>query len=204
MNKKKVGIIIIVIVFALIISFFLYQDYANQIDRENFNKTIKTASDLENITDRNYVAVFDKGSIALDDFIIYETAETKNITEEINILEQYKNQTRNDTYKEYLEIQINRLTLEKRWHEADIEENNIIKQYQNGEISLITCTSRRKNIQSQKDNLDNQKDTEKINSINYLEKHPDLNKTLTELDIDEDFNTLEWNETGNNRLITFK
>lgn len=204
MNKKKVGIIIIVIVFALIISFFLYQDYANQIDRENFNKTIKTASDLENISDENYVAMYDKGSITLDDRILHQNSDIKNTTDEINILEQYKNQTRNDTYNEYLEIQINRLTIEKRWYETDNKELDLMKKYRNGEISQTTYNSKYKDIKSQKENLNQQSDTEKTNSINYLEKHPDLNKTLTELDIDEDFNTIEWDGTGNNTVLYLK
>ena len=64
-------------------------------------------------------------------------------------------------------------------------------------ICLLQHFFPNKDIDSQKNRTENQIDVEKTNAINYLEKHPHLNKTLTDLEIDEDFSTIEWGGTGN-------
>ena len=185
MRKQNIGIILIVLIIG-VLSFFLYSNYADEQDRINFNKTIKTASDLENVTDKNYVAIYDKGSMSVDEVIAFEKNDIENLTREIDLLNKFKNQTRNSTYKDYLEIEVNRLTYEKRVHE-----------YLNGDMSSSAFFSRQKDIDSQRNRTENQIDVEKTNAINYLEKHPHLNKTLTDLEIDEDFSTIEWGGTGN-------
>lgn len=178
-----------------------YHSFYTQImpmnNRINFNKTIKTASDLENVTDKNYVAIYDKGSMSVDEVIAFEKNDIENLTREIDLLNKFKNQTRNSTYKDYLEIEVNRLTYEKRAHETCLESYNLYKEYLNGDMSSSAFFSKQKDIDSQKNRTENQIDVEKTNAINYLEKHPHLNKTLTDLEIDEDFSTIEWDGTGN-------
>lgn len=135
MRKQKIGIIIIVLIIIGVLSFFLYSDYADEQDRINFNKTIKTASDLENVTDKNYVAIYDKGSMSVDEVIAFEKNDIENLTREIDLLNKFKNQTRNSTYKDYLEIEVNRLTYEKRALESYLESYNLYKEYLNGDMS---------------------------------------------------------------------
>lgn len=197
MRKQNIGIIIIVLIIIGVLSFFLYSNYADEQDRINFNKTIKTASDLENVTDKNYVAIYDKGSMSVDEVIAFEKNDIENLTREIDLLNKFKNQTRNSTYKDYLEIEVNRLTYEKRAQESCLESYNLYKEYLNGDMSSSAYFSRQKDIDSQINRTSNQGDVEKTNAINYLEKHPHLNKTLTDLEIDEDFSTIEWGGTGN-------
>lgn len=135
MRKQNIGIIIIVLIIIGVLSFFLYSNYADEQDRINFNKTIKTASDLENVTDKNYVAIYDKGSMSVDEVIAFEKNDIENLTREIDLLNKFKNQTRNSTYKDYLEIEVNRLTYEKRAHETCLESYNLYKEYLNGDMS---------------------------------------------------------------------
>lgn len=123
--------------------------------------------------------------------------DIENLTREIDLLNKFKNQTRNSTYKDYLEIEVNRLTYEKRALESYLESYNLYKEYLNGDMSSSAFFSRQKDIDSQINRTGNQIDVEKTNAINYLEKHPHLNKTLTDLGIDEDFSTIEWDGTGN-------
>lgn len=197
MRKQNIGIIIIVLIIIGVLSFFLYSNYADEQDRINFNKTIKTASDLENVTDKNYVAIYDKGSMSVDEVITFEKNDIENLTREIDLLNKFKNQTRNSTYKDYLEIEVNRLTYEKRALESYLESYNLYKEYLNGDMSSSAFFSRQKDIDSQINRTGNQIDVEKTNAINYLEKHPPLNKTLTDLELDEDFSTIEWGGAGN-------
>lgn len=135
MRKQNIGIIIIVLIIIGVLSFFLYSNYADEQDRINFNKTLKTASDLENVTDKNYVAIYDKGSMSVDEVIAFEKNDIENLTREIDLLNKFKNQTRNSTYKDYLEIEVNRLTYEKRVHETCLESYNLYKEYLNGDMS---------------------------------------------------------------------
>lgn len=65
------------------------------------------------------------------------------------------------------------------------------KKAKTGELNPYDALSRVKEINNQSTEVNNKVNTEKINAINYLEKHPNLNKTLTDLGIDEDFNTYE-------------
>ena len=79
MRKQNIGIIIIVLIIIGVLSFFLYSNYADEQDRINFNKTLKTASDLENVTDKNYVAIYDKGSMSVDEVIAFEKNDIENL-----------------------------------------------------------------------------------------------------------------------------
>lgn len=170
----------------------------NYCDRENFNKTIKTVSDFENRTDINSIAFVDTSPVTLDEAVSFEKSFNENITIEINILNQYKNQTSNKTYQEYVDIEVNRLIYEKRSAELTLEICDLWKKAKTGELNPYDALSRVKEINNQSTEVNNKVNTEKINAINYLEKHPNLNKTLTDLGIDEDFNTYKLDGGGPN------
>lgn len=197
MKKKTIGIILLLIIL-IIGSFFLYMEYMNYCDRENFNKTIKTVSDFENRTDINSIAFVDTSPVTLDEAVSFEKSFNENITIEINILNQYKNQTSNKTYQEYVDIEVNSLIYEKRSAELTLEICDLWKKAKTGELNPYDALSRVKEINNQSTEVNNKVNTEKINAINYLEKHPNLNKTLTDLGIDEDFNTYELDGGGPN------
>lgn len=203
MNKKKLAITVVIVVILAAGIIYATNNYLDEQDRKQFNQTIQLASTMENISDINYVRMCDKGIIKIDDDITTTEDHLKNMTNEINVMEEFKNKTRNETYRQYLQIQIDRLTSEKRFHELSLEDTKAYKRYRNNEISLSVYRHCQNSSKTQQDEVSKQTDQKKTEAITFLEKHPDLNKTLVDLKIDEDFNTLEWGGDGDKNSVLY-
>ena len=120
MNKKKLAIRVVIVVILAAGIIYATSSYLDEQDRKQFNQTIQLASTIENISDIAHVKKWDKGTIKVEDDITSTEEEIKNTTDEIKVLEEFKNSTRNETYRQYLEIHIDRLPVEKRYEEAYI------------------------------------------------------------------------------------
>ncbi len=203
MNKKKLAIRVVIVVILAAGIIYATSSYLDEQDRKQFNQTIQLASTIENISDIAHVKKWDKGTIKVEDDITSTEEEIKNTTDEIKVLEEFKNSTRNETYRQYLEIQIDRLTVEKRYEEAYIPYMHAYQKYKKGEMSLSNLNSQKNSSSIQVDELVKQSNQKKTDAINFLEKHPDLNKTLVDLKIDEDFNTLEWGGDGDKNSVLY-
>lgn len=197
MKKTRIIIIVLIIIIIGLVSFTAYNNYANQQDNLKFNQTMKTASDLENVTDDNYAKLYEKETINVDDVITHMQSRSDNMTQEIDILTQYKNNTRNETYKAYLDIEVNRIKQERIHTENEQQYAQYYKDYKEGKISLSKLLNHKKDIENYSEEASTQTSVYKGEVVDYLKEHPDLNKTLVELKIDEDFSTQEYGGTGN-------
>ena len=91
----------------------------------------------------------------------------QTIDQEINILLEFNKTTSNDTQKQYIDLQVKRLELEKATYKQMIEDqvlgNEIINSYANAVNDVKTET------------------------MTFLTTHPDLKENLESWNIDEDF-----------------
>ena len=204
MNKKTKTIAGIIIIILLVCSAFVaYNYYSNLKDREEFNSTIKNASNLENVTDQNYYDLYAKGSEKTENLIVFFESKIDNNTQIINNLTEFKNKTSNETYKEYLTIEINRLQAETDYHKQDLKYAQSYKQYKDGDISASQMRSISSDVLDEQELYVGQGEDYKQEAVDFLKEHPELNETLIGLDIDEDFNQNELDGAGESEGIRF-
>ncbi len=179
--------------------------YKNEMDNREFKEVLKNVSDIENITDKNYASVYSGKSISIDDYIIFSQSDSDNASKEINMLKEFKNKTFNQTQKDYLEIQINRLEKEKLSHEKDVDLGNQCKRYYNGEITASKYSDLQKTNAEERDKINSEVSKIKDETIIYLDNHRELKAILEEIDVDEDFYINEkGGTTGNGRVYFTK
>ena len=99
MNKKFKIISIIIVILLLIIGVYAFITYKNEMDNYEFKEVIKNASDIENITDKHYAEVYSGRSISIDEYLIFTKSDSDNISQEMDILREFKNKTSNQTQK---------------------------------------------------------------------------------------------------------
>lgn len=205
MNKKFKIISIIIVILLLIIGVYAFITYKNEMDNYEFKEVIKNASDIENITDKHYAEVYSGRSISIDEYLIFTKSDSDNISQEMDILREFKNKTSNQTQKEYLEIQINRLEKEKLIHDKEVDIGNQYKRYIDGEITASKYMELSKIKEEETTNISVERSKIKDESIIYIDNHPDLKVVLENLDVDEDFYLNEnGGTTGNGRVYFTK
>jgi len=203
MDKKYKIISLIIIILVIIIGAYAFTYYKNDMDNREFKEIVKNASDLENVTDKNYAAVYSGRSISIDDYLIFAKSDSENISKEIDMLREFKNKTYNQTQKEYLEIEINRLEKEKLIHESDVDSGNQCKRYYDGEITSSKYIELKKINDDYTDSLSSDISRIKGEAITYVGSHPDLKSVLEEINVDEDFYLNEHGGTTGNGRVYF-
>ncbi|MCD7781345.1 MAG: hypothetical protein LUG89_01405 [Methanosphaera sp.] len=196
-RNTKIVIAVVVVIILVFGSYIGYSAYADNKDKEEFNNTIKMASDLENTTDQNVVDFMENGSASTESAIVLYNSIIDNCTQEMNNLSYFKNNTRNDTYSEYLDLEVKRLENEIEMYNYQIKIAEAYRDYQNGDMSYSECLRIADDSADEKEILSDTVGDYKQDAIDLLKEHPDLNQTLVNLGIDEDFNENEMNGTGN-------
>lgn len=202
MNKKHIFVSIIIILL-IIIGAYAFMSYKNEMDNQEFKEIIKNASDLENITDKHYSEVYSGRSISIDEYLIFMQSDLDNTSKEMDMLREFKNKTSNQTQKEYLEIQINRLGKEKLIREKELDIGNQYKRYLEGEITANNYNELLKINEENKNNISVERSRIKDESINYIDNHPDLKSVLENIDVDEDFYLNEHGGTTGDGRVYF-
>lgn len=203
MERKNKIIITITIILIVILAGYLIINYTNQLNNQEFKEVLKNASDIENTTDQHYKEAYNGTYMSIDEYITFTKSNIENHTKEIDLLKNFKDKTTNQTQKEYLEIQINRLETELRAYEKAVEIGNSYKRYQNGEITLNKYSELQNTLTNDTQRIDNQIGIIKDESITYINNHPELKETLNNINIDEDFYTNELGGTSGNGRIYF-
>ncbi len=106
MDKKYKIISVIIIILLIILGTYVFVSYKNEMDNHEFKDIVKNASDIENVTDKNYANFYNGGSVSIDEYLIFSKSDSDNVSKEIDMLREFKNKTSNHTQKEYLEIQL--------------------------------------------------------------------------------------------------
>ena len=200
MEKKYKIISIIILILLLGIMIFAGINYKNNLENKEFKEILKNASNIENITDKNYKELYNDTILNLTEFKLVTQSILDNGSKETDILTKFKDKTSNETQKEYLEIEIKRLQTEQRAHEKLVENGKEYERYLNGEITASRYLERSNTLNNDSERADNELGMIKDEAITYIQNHQDLNNTITELNLDEDFYLYELDGRGNGKI----
>lgn len=180
-------LLIAVILIVCIGAYFLITDYNNKQEIELFYDNIKNISDIENKSDIEYKKYLDLDTKTNDQLINNHTAVMKTIDTETSMLNDLKDKLTNETLKEYVDIQINRLNTEKRYDELLIEDAKSANKYINGEITLSERLDKMNSAKSELSSYGNKTTEYKMDADSFLSLHKEIKEKFDELGIDEDF-----------------
>ena len=175
-------------------------NYKNNLENKEFKEILKNASNIENITDKNYKELYNDTILNLTEFKLVTQSLLDNCSKETDILTKFKDKTSDETQKEYLEIEIKLLQTEQRAHEKLVENGKEYERYLNGEITASRYLERSNTLNNDSERADNELGMIKDEAITYIQNHQDLNNTITELNLDEDFYLYELDGRGNGKI----
>lgn len=183
-NKRlKILAIVIIALVAICAAYFA----VNYFEQENFYNSIKNVSDLENASDYDGEIIRNK-TAPTNDEIMEDTRKSINTTsKEILMLEDLKKTLINDTLKEYVDIEINRLTCENRSYSSFLKLSGYYDEYKNGGIGYSQMLGYIDDNRDESDIYNNKTEEYKVESDLFLQSHSDMKERFDSLGIDEDF-----------------
>ncbi len=188
MKKKfKIALIILLIIIIIPIAYYGINSYLDYQDQENFYNTIKNVSDMENKSDIEHSVILNSTHVTEKEIKSNQTKSINDLSKEIKILQELDNNTRNSTYKEYIELEIDRMTSESKVYEQMCNIYDADERYENGEITSQKRYELQKDYISKEYDYINKTTDKKIEVELFLNKHPDMKDKFDELKIDEDF-----------------
>lgn len=186
-DKTKIIILLVLFALVIILGYVNIGLISNNNGQSEFNKTVKEASIIENISDIEYQKYYNSSITSSDDSIKAFKNKSKYIDDEIRVLQSFNDKSDNDTLDDYVNLEIKRLTSEKEAFDYLIKDMENYNQYKNNTITKEHALS----VSNQ-----NTRELEKINDNTfnikseceyYVNMHPDIKETLIELNVDDDF-----------------
>lgn len=185
--KNKYVIIIVLCLIIIPLSYFGITGYLSDRESQTFYDSIKNISDMENQSDIKYHEYTKQNTHSNDEIIKTHNDAINNLSNEVLLLQELKQKLTNETYKEYVDLQINRLDCECKYDSLIIEGIKIDDQYKNGEISLSKRNQLINTKESELSSYGNKTTEYKIESDTFLSRHTDIKNKFNQLNIDEDF-----------------
>lgn len=187
MKKKNIILILVLIIVVVPLAYFTISGYLHDLEEKTFYNSIKEISDMENKTDAAGDVIRNQTNLSNKDLNNYLT-ESINITStEILMLQDLKTKISNESYQEYIDIQINRLNSENRTYTALQQNSNTYEEYKNGQIGASRTLSLINDKNKEIDSYANKTGEYKVESDSFLSTHTDMKEKFNELGIDEDF-----------------
>ncbi|MDO5825864.1 MAG: hypothetical protein Q4Q22_05750 [Methanosphaera sp.] len=186
-DKTKIIILLVLFALVIILGYVNIGLISNNNCQSEFNKTVKEASSIENISDIEYQKYYNSSITSSDDSIKAFKNKSKYIDDEIRVLQSFNDKSDNDALDDYVNLEIKRLTSEKEAFDYLIKDMENYNQYKNNTITKEHALS----VSNQ-----NTRELEKINDNTfnikseceyYVNMHLDIKKTLIELNVDDDF-----------------
>lgn len=182
-RRKKLIIIVLLMVFLAPIIYF----GISIIEEQTFYNGIKEISDIENKSDAAGDVIRNQTTPSNKDIKQYELDSINTTSTEILMLQDLKSKVFKKEYKEFIDIQINRLTCENRTYTIMVDQSNIYEQYQNGEIGASRALSLIEDKNEEISTYANKTSSYKADADTFLSVHKDMKQRFNELGIDEDF-----------------
>ena len=182
-RRKKLIIIVLLMVFLAPIIYF----GISIIEEQTFYNGIKEISDIENKSDAAGDVIRNQTTPSNKDIKQYELDSINTTSTEILMLQDLKSKVFKNEYKEFIDIQINRLTCENRTYTIMVDQSNIYEQYQNGEIGASRVLSLIEDKNEEISTYANKTSSYKADADTFLSVHKDMKQRFNELGIDEDF-----------------
>ena len=186
-KRNKLIIIILLIIIIVPLAYIGISGYLHDLEEQTFYNGIKNISDIENKTDAKGDIIRNQTAPSNKDIKEY-TLESINITsEEVLMLQDLKSKVSNESYIEFIDIQINRLNSENRTYTTMLEASDIYEQYQNGQIGASRTLSLIEDKNKEINDYANKTSEYKLEADSFLSVHTDMKNKFNELGIDEDF-----------------
>ena len=182
-RRKKLIILVLLMVFLAPIIYF----GISIIEEQTFYNGIKEISDIENKSDAAGDVIRNQTTPSNKDIKQYELDSINTTSTEILMLQDLKSKVFKKEYKEFIDIQINRLTCENRTYTIMVDQSNIYEQYQNGEIGASRALSLIEDKNEEISTYANKTSSYKADADTFLSVHKDMKQRFNELGIDEDF-----------------
>lgn len=182
-RRKKLIILVLLMVFLAPIIYF----GISILEEQTFYNGIKEISDIENKSDAAGDVIRNQTTPSNKDIKQYELDSINTTSTEILMLQDLKSKVFKKEYKEFIDIQINRLTCENRTYTIMVDQSNIYEQYQNGEIGASRALSLIEDKNEEISTYANKTSSYKADADTFLSVHKDMKQRFNELGIDEDF-----------------
>ena len=182
-RRKKLIILVLLMVFLAPIIYF----GISIVEEQTFYNGIKEISDIENKSDAAGDVIRNQTTPSNKDIKQYELDSINTTSTEILMLQDLKSKVFKKEYKEFIDIQINRLTCENRTYTIMVDQSNIYEQYQNGEIGASRALSLIEDKNEEISTYANKTSSYKADADTFLSVHKDMKQRFNELGIDEDF-----------------
>ena len=181
-RKKLIFLVLLMVFLAPIIYFGI-----SILEEQTFYNGIKEISDIENKSDAAGDVIRNQTTPSNKDIKQYELDSINTTSTEILMLQDLKSKVFKKEYKEFIDIQINRLTCENRTYTIMVDQSNIYEQYQNGEIGASRALSLIEDKNEEISTYANKTSSYKADADTFLSVHKDMKQRFNELGIDEDF-----------------
>lgn len=187
MNKKIIGIIIIIAIL-LVIGVQQYGSYQDNLFSKNFNETLQNASAVETQIGNTTEKFNNQNSTDADMLISTINNEiTPKYSEELTQLNETAGYTSNDTEKKYIELQEKRVELESKNLNATVTTLNALSQYVKGEKTADDAQSSINKANTDATNTNNELNQVYSDIKTLLSQNPDLNKKVHDLNLSKPY-----------------
>ena len=186
-KRNKLIIMVLLIIIIAPLAYIGISGYLHDLEVQTFYNGIKNISDIENKSDANGDIIRNQTAPSNKDIKEYTLESINTTSEEVLMLQDLKSKLSNESYIEFIDIQINRLNSENRTYTTMLEGSDIYEQYQNGQIGASRTLSLIEDKNKEISDYSNKTSEYKLEADSFLSVHTDMKDKFNELGIDEDF-----------------
>ena len=186
-KRNKLIIMVLLIIIIAPLAYIGISGYLHDLEVQTFYNGIKNISDVENKSDANGDIIRNQTAPSNKDIKEYTLESINTTSKEVLMLQDLKSKLSNESYIEFIDIQINRLNSENRTYTTMLEGSDIYEQYQNGQIGASRTLSLIEDKNKEISDYSNKTSEYKLEADSFLSVHTDMKDKFNELGIDEDF-----------------
>ena len=186
-DKTKIILLLIIFLMVIVLGFINIGLISSNNSQSEFNRTVSQASSIENISDMEFAKYYNKSITTSDESINVFKNKTNYINEEIIILQSFDDKSDNDTLKDYINLEIKRLTSEKEAFDYLVRDMENYNRYKNKSITKDYALGVSNQNTMELERISNNTFGIKSECEYYLNMHPDIKEVLVNLNVDDDF-----------------
>ena len=186
-DKTKIILLLIIFLMIIVLGFINIGLISSNNSQSEFNRTVSQASSIENISDMEFAKYYNKSITTSDESIVVFKNKTNYINEEIIILQSFDDKSDNDTLKDYINLEIKRLTSEKEAFDYLVRDMENYNRYKNKSITKDYALGVSNQNTMELERISNNTFGIKSECEYYLNTHPDIKEVLVNLNVDDDF-----------------
>ena len=186
-DKTKIILLLIIFLMVIVLGFINIGLISSNNSQSEFNRTVSQASSIENISDMEFAKYYNKSITTSDESINVFKNKTNYINEEIIILQSFDDKSDNDTLKDYINLEIKRLTSEKEAFDYLVRDMENYNRYKNKSITKDYALGVSNQNTMELERISNNTFGIKSECEYYLNTHPDIKEVLVNLNVDDDF-----------------